>query len=218
MQVALRRSGDKIVDAVLRAARAHRGPLVVAIDGPSGAGKSSLAIPVAKRLGATVIPLDDFFAASISNAQWDAWSPAERAAQVIDWPRVRTEAIAPLIAGASARWHPFDFAAGPKPDGSYALARVWRERSPAPVLLLDGAYSGRPELSDVVHFAILVDTPLAVRHARLRAREAPEFLREWHARWDAAEAYNFTNVAPPSRYDLVVSAAATVVGPSRGAG
>jgi len=69
MQVALRRSGDKIVDAVLRAARAHRGPLVVAIDGPSGAGKSSLAIPVAKRLGATVIPLDDFFAASISNAQ-----------------------------------------------------------------------------------------------------------------------------------------------------
>ena len=218
MQSALHRSVDEIVAVVRGFAPTHRVPLVVAIDGPSGAGKSSLARPIAERLGATVIPMDDFFAAGITDAQWDAWSPSERAAHVIDWQRVRTEVLAPLIAGTRARWHPFDFAAGPWPDGSYPMARSWCECGPAPVLLLDGAYSGRPELGDVVDLAILVDAPLAVRHARLRGREAPEFLIQWHARWRAVEAHYFTIVAPPSRFDLVVSTYSTAAGPSHGAG
>lgn len=104
-----------------------RVPLVIALDGPSGAGKSALARPLAVRLQASVIATDDFFAATIAGAQWDAWSPEERAAHVIDWSRVRTEVLRPLMEGRYARWHPFDFAGGPRADGTYAMAHAWCE-------------------------------------------------------------------------------------------
>ncbi|MBC7841632.1 MAG: (d)CMP kinase [Gemmatimonadaceae bacterium] len=207
-----------IVDFVRGIAPTRPAPLIVAIDGPSGAGKSSLAPLVAARLSASVIPLDDFFSGEIPGARWDTWSPAERATHVVDWQRVRSEVLVPLIAGRRARWHPFDFSAGPRPDGSYTTAREWRECDATPVVLLEGAYSGRPELSDVVDLAILVDAPLAVRHVRLRGRESVEFLHDWHARWDAVEAHYFANVSPPSRFDLVVSTTPSAASSQRSAG
>lgn len=73
------------------------------------------------------------------------------------------------------------------------------------MVLLEGAYSCRPELRDLIDIAIRVDAPRAVRHARLKAREQAAFLSEWHARWDAVEAYYLTSVVPPSRFDLVVA-------------
>jgi uridine kinase len=218
MSPALHSAIDEIVARVRGGSSQNPTPRVVAIDGPSGAGKSSLARPLALRLGATVVATDDFFAAEIPDAQWDAWSPEQRAAHVIDWPRVRTEALVPLLAGKRARWHPFDFAAGPRADGSYAMSNTWCDCAPAPVILLEGAYSGRPEMRDVIDLAILVEAPRAVRHARLRAREAPDFLLAWHTRWDAAEDWYFADIAPPSRFDLVVSTHPSAVSPSRGAG
>ncbi len=209
---------EQIVAFVHGVAPQRRVPLVVALDGPSGAGKSYLAQPLAARLGATVVPTDDFFAAAIASAQWDAWSPEQRATHVVDWSRVRTQALLPLLAGHHARWHPFDFASGPQADGSYAMSHEWSERAPAPVILLEGAYSCRPELRDMIDIAILVDAPRAVRHARLRDREAPEFLRAWQARWDDVEAYYFASVAAHSRFDLVVSTHLTDGSASRGAG
>ncbi len=165
------------------------------------------------RLGATVVATDDFFAAEIPDAQWDVWSPEQRAAHVVDWSRVRTEALVPLLAGKHARWHPFDFAAGPRADGSYARSNAWRDCAPAPVILLEGAYSGGPEVRDVIDLAILVDAPRAVRHARLCEREEPEFLLAWHTRWDAVEDWYFAAIAPPSRFDLVVSTDSSPVSP-----
>jgi uridine kinase len=51
----------------------------------------------------------------------------------------------------------------------------------------------------------LVDSPVDVRHLRLALREDPEFLRCWHARWDEAEEYYFSEVRPRASFDLVVS-------------
>jgi hypothetical protein len=79
------------------------------------------------------------------------------------------------------------------------------EREPAPVTLLDGAYSARPELADLIALSVLVDVPVDVRHARLASREDKEFLDPWHARWDDAEAYYFSHVRPRSAFDLVVT-------------
>ena len=72
------------------------------------------------------------------------------------------------------------------------------------MVVLDGAYSTRPELADLIDLAVLVDVPAEVRHARLRAREDPDFLQHWHVRWDAAEEHYFTRVRPASSFDLVV--------------
>jgi uridine kinase len=103
-----------------------------------------------------------------------------------------------------AQWHAFDFDAGVRADGTYPIRKNATERQPAAVAILDGEYSARPELSDLIDLSVLVEAPARLRRERLTAREAPGFLEAWHARWDAAEAYYFTHVRPPSSFDLVV--------------
>ena len=180
-------------------------PLLVALDGGSGSGKSVLALSIEKELDAALIPRDDFFAAHISDAEWDSRTVEERASDAIDWQRLRAEALEPLLAGRPARWHAFDFEAGLRADGTYAMRTDYVERKPSAVILLDGAYSARPELADLVALSVLVDAPVEVRHARLAAREEARFLDAWHARWDAVEAYYLRHVRPISSFDLVVT-------------
>jgi uridine kinase len=194
------------VIAVVRKLSAERPlPILIALDGPSGAGKSALAIEIANAFDATVVPSDDFFAAEISATGWQARSASDRAADAIDWRRLRRDALEPLLAMRPARWQAFDFEAGLRPDGTYAMQQGFVERRPAPVILVEGAYSSRPELDDLIDLSVLVDAPVAVRHARLSGRDAPSFQEAWHARWDAAEAHYFTFVRPPELFDLVVS-------------
>ena len=193
-----------ILDTIHRVLREHQSPILVAIDGRSGAGKSTVAAILAAATHATVVPSDDFFAAEITSAQWEARSGPERARDAIDWRRLREEALEPLLAGRSVTWHPFDFAAGARPDGTYAISPELMRREPAPVIILDGAYSTRPELADLTALTILVEVPPAVRLKRLAGREAPDFLASWHARWDVAEDFYFAHVRPPSAFDLVV--------------
>jgi para-aminobenzoate synthetase len=185
----------------------QRRPVVVALDGGSGAGKSSLAASLAEALDAVIVPQDDFYSGRIPQREWEVRSAADRCRDVIDWARVRAEALDPLRAGHAARWHPLDFEAGPGGDGTYALSSRIIERHPASVIILDGAYSASPALADLVDLTVLVDVPLAERHRRLAAREDPTFLRQWHALWDAAEAYYFGRVRPASAFDLVVTLA-----------
>jgi len=186
-------------------------PLVVAIDGRSGVGKSTLASQLGAVLPASVIPTDDFFAAELTSADWDARSPSERARDAIDWRRLRRLVLEPLLAGRAAVWHPFDFAAGVRADGSYAFASGSIRRDAAPLIMLEGAYSSRPELADLVEVAILVEAPAATRHERLALREAGDFLDAWHRRWDAAEDYFFTEVRPRTSFDIVVDSMASRV-------
>ncbi|HKB81041.1 MAG TPA: hypothetical protein VKH35_15140, partial [Thermoanaerobaculia bacterium] len=174
-------------------------------DGRSGAGKSTVAAALADLLQATVIPTDDFYAAEIPDDGWEARAAAARARDAIDWRRMRRSALDPLLAGQPAVWHPFDFAAGPRRDGTYRMSPQTVRREPAPVVILDGAYSARPELDDVIDVSVLIDIPTDMRLARLAAREEPEFLAAWHERWDAAEDYYFAQVRPRSAFDLVVT-------------
>lgn len=194
-----------VIVAEVRWLLAVRGvPIVVALDGGSGAGKSALAVTVAHQLGAALVQTDDFFAAEITDAEWDAWPPETRAARAIDWRRLRAEALEPLRAGRPARWRAFDFVAGPRSDGTYASRPDDVAREAAPVVVLDGTYSTRPELADLINLAVLIDVPAGVRHARLGAREEGGFLKRWHERWDSAEQDYLTRVRPVSSFDLVV--------------
>ncbi len=177
---------------------------MVAIDGRSGAGKSTVARRLAEELDAAWVPCDDFFAADIPATGWETRTAAQRAADALDWRRLRGEVIERLRAGQVARWFAFDFEAGVRADGTYAMRAVPTEQAPRPVVLLDGAYSARPELADLIDCAILVVAPASQRRPRLAAREAPRVLEAWHARWDAAEEYYYTIIRPPSTFDIVL--------------
>jgi uridine kinase len=194
---------DLVVTAI-RACSVGRHRLVVAIDGRSGSGKSTVARAVAQTIGAVIVSCDDFFAAGVSNAEWDRRTPEQRSADAIDWRRLKREAIEPLRAGRLARWYAFDFLAGPCGDGTYPLQRTPTEVAPKPVVLLDGAYSARPELVDVLDIRVLVEAAPTTRQVRLEAREAADSLPQWHARWDPAEEYYFGQVCPPSAFDVVL--------------
>jgi uridine kinase len=198
---------DRVVSNIRRqlGARPEGKPMLVAIDGGSGSGKTVLAAAVAAQLDAVIVPGDDFFAAGITDAEWDRMAPADRAAAAIDWRRLRAEALEPLLAGRPASWHPFDFEAGTRPDGTYPMSSEVATREPAPVIVLEGAYSARPELADLIDLAVLVDVPVPERHRRLATREEQSFRDAWHERWDAAEDHYFNHVRPPSSFDLVVT-------------
>jgi para-aminobenzoate synthetase len=201
----MQQAADTLLAEIRRRLAGRSRPLLVAIDGPSGSGKSSLAQLISAELGAALIPSDDFFAANLTDADWEARTPAARAADAIDWRRLRAEALEPLLAGRPAQWHPFDFEAGLRPDGTYPMCAASTQREPAAVIVLDGAYSTRPELADLIDLAVLVDAPVAVRRQRLAAREELQFLAAWHARWDAAEAYYFAQVRPRASFDRVIT-------------
>ena len=194
---------ERILDVARRLLEKHQ-PRVVALDGPIGAGKSTLAAALAAATPACVIPSDDFFAAEITAAGWDARSPAERARDAIDWRRLRQCTLEPLRAGQRAVWRPFDFAAGERADGTYPMAEYELRVDPAPLIILEGAYSSRPELADLLDLTVLVDTPLPIRLARIAKRDSPDFLEAWHQRWDDAEAYYFRTVRPWTSFDLVL--------------
>jgi uridine kinase len=201
-------TGEAVVEAIRHLLTRHARPVLIAIDGASGAGKSTFALWLADQFEAALIQSDDFFAAGLSNAEWDARTPDQRAADAIDWRRVRVEALEPLLAGKPARWHAFDFAAGARPDGTYAMRSDVVEREPANVIVVDGVYSTGGALADLIDLTVLVDAPGEVRHDRVLAREEREFLAAWHARWDAAEEVYFSQMRPRSSFDLVVTTTA----------
>ncbi len=118
---------------------------------------------------------------------------------------MRRSALDPLLAGRPALWHPFDFAAGPRADGTYGMSPQSVRREPAPVTIPGDDCSARPELGDVVNLSVLIEAPTAARLARLAAREEPALLATWHERWDAAEEYYFTKLRPPRAFDLVIA-------------
>lgn len=192
------RAHDTIVAEIQLLRSVRDAPLVVALDGRSGAGKSNLAASIAVALSGSVIDADDFFTNG-PDAEWEARSIEARVADALDWRRLRAEALEPLLAGRVASWHPFNF-----------LTRVGldaRQEScaPAAVIILDGAYCSRPELGDLIDLSVLVEAQDEVRGQRLIAREGEDFMRTWHAIWDAAEDHYFTHVRPRESFDLIVT-------------
>jgi para-aminobenzoate synthetase len=189
---------EQIFTEIKKRAAITSAPFLVALDGRSGVGKSTLARRLAAELAATLVEGDDFYAGG-SEAEWDARSAAEKAALCMNWRRMRAEALEPLLAGRSATWHPYDFETGA------VQATHTRTAQPASVIILDGVYSGRPELADLVDLAVLVELEDGERRARLAKRESEYFLREWFARWDEAEEHYFANVRPRESFEVVVS-------------
>ncbi len=184
---------DKAAALILAAARNHFGPFVVAVDGRSGTGKSTLAKALAKRLPATVIEGDDFYAGG-TGIEGDP--PQSRAARCIDWQAQR-RVLTALRAGQAASYHAFDWDTF---DGS--VAEEATHIAPAAILILEGAYSARPELRDLVDLTLLATVPDAVREERLLEREGE--IGPWERQWHEAEDWYFAHAAPDSAFDLVL--------------
>jgi uridine kinase len=186
---------SEIVTAIQRLDRGAA-PVLVALDGHSGAGKSRLAADVAAEVEGIVVDGDDFYAGAPAS-EWDVRTVADNAERCIDWRRLRGEALEPLLAGRAASWHPYDWERGGGLVPELTIVQ------PGSIIILDGVYSARPELADLVTLSVLVEVPAAIRRARVARRDGG--IDGWYERWAAAERHYLTEVRPPGSFDLVVA-------------
>jgi molybdopterin-guanine dinucleotide biosynthesis protein A/uridine kinase len=191
---------SKAVSSLLNMAAERRAkvdrPVVIAIDGPSCAGKSILATAVALRARAAVVEGDDFYRNTLpksSLAQRDAMSDAAVVDAVIDWERLRDEALLPLRARQPATFQPYDWHAD---DGRLAPPKTIPT---ADVIILDGVYAARPELADLVDVAVYLGVD-----PQTRARRYGERLNDpdWARFWERGEAHYFSAIRPPASFDI----------------
>lgn len=73
---------------------------------------------------------------------------------------------------------------------------------PRSAVLLEGVYSARPELSDLVDLRLLRQVGGPTRLARLLAREGS--ISAWERQWHEAEDWYFTHLAPPEAFDVIL--------------
>jgi len=174
-----------------------KGPILVVIDGRSGAGKSTFTKKLREKAGGVIVVGDDFYSGG-SDEEWNKLTPKEKVDKCIDWKRLRVEVLEPLLSGKPTSWHPFNFKMGKGLSDEVLTAK------PSNTILLDGAYSSRPELSDLIDLSILVKTEDDSRRAILIKREGVAFMNNWHSVWDVAEDYYFSQIRPEKSFDFII--------------
>ena len=99
----------------------------------------------------------------------------------------------PLVAGRPARFRPSDWSVD---DGRLAAEKVLR---PADLIIVEGVYSARPELTDLIGLAIHlgVDPELRMRRYAERGNDP-----NWTRLWERGEAHYFAHVRRPESFDL----------------
>lgn len=195
MTVVVPRDISRLVEQITTKSGELQRAVCVALDGRSGVGKSTLAKQLAAATAATLLDGDSFFAGGTA-VRSD--SPAERAGDCIDWRRQRA-VLGALRRGHSASYRAFDWEAF---DGSLETELTVVEPPPSGVLIVEGVYSARQELSDLLDLRLLLRVPDDVRMARLLARE--HGLTRWERQWHEAEEWYFANAAPPASFDVIV--------------
>jgi uridine kinase len=182
-----------LIVAIRERGRELSRPCVVALDGRSGAGKSTLAANIAETLAACVVDSDDFFAGGVA-VRSD--TPQDRVRDCIDWKRQRP-VLEALRAGRKASYAAFDWDTF---DGRLETEPTVVE--PRSVVLFEGVYTARPELTDLIDLRLLLWVSDATRVARLLVREGD--IGAWERQWHEAEEWYFTHVVPPHVFDLIL--------------
>ncbi|MFZ0215374.1 MAG: hypothetical protein WAM30_05470 [Candidatus Dormiibacterota bacterium] len=124
-----------------------------------------------------------------------AFTPEDGVALYYDWERMRATALEPLRSGKPAVFRPYDWETGRLADCTVLIESH-------PIVIVEGLFVSRPELSDLVEYAILVESPAELRAERQAIRH--DASEGWLDRWERAESWFFGQVRRPSEFNLVV--------------
>ena len=166
--------------------------LLVGVDGCGGAGKSTLARQLAAALpDACIVKMDDFF-----RPRRDRQTPREEIGGHFDWRRVERQVLAPLSEGRDGRFQRYDW-------GLDALTG-WRDVPNRGVVLVEGVYSTRRELSGYYDFKIWIEASRETRLARGLARDGAGAHDRWVDEWMPSEDRYVADQVPAGKADVVV--------------
>lgn len=179
-------------------AAVDRPGVLVGIDGQGGAGKSTFARAVVGRLGGAVIIEGDDFYRDMDDKSRAALDPAAGFEQYFDWQRLRREVLEPVRRGDDTLCYQ-------RYDWGHSTMGAWVEQPMPPVVIVEGVYTLRPQLIDLVDVAVWVVTSEKTRLQRQveRGENAPE----WITRWVAAEDHYVATHDPRSVAALHVKGA-----------
>lgn len=140
---------------------------MVAIEGASGSGKTTLAAEISAQFSATVVHMDDFYLPREIRT--------DSVAGNIDRARFLREVLIPLSKGEEFDYIRFDC----KTQRYLEPVRI----SPAPLVIVEGAYSMHPEFAGFYEFSVFLTVSPEVQKMRILKREnADAFFAEWMPR------------------------------------
>ncbi len=170
-------------------------PAMVAIEGGSAAGKTTLARLARERYGCTVFHMDDFFLQPHQRTPERLSEPGGN----VDRERFLAEVLQPLQRGGQAAYRRYDCAAG-------ALGPVV-EVTPAPLVLVEGAYAMHPDLAPYYDFSLFLDIRPDLQRRRILQRNTPEQAQRFFQRWIPLEQRYFQALDVPGRCSMILPVA-----------
>lgn len=188
-------SSDDLLERFRRLRRRHA-TLLVGVDGRGGSGKSTLA----RRLEASgrcisVVEFDDFYRPS-SDRKLRAAAGGSEIGGNFDWRRLREQVLEPLSRDEPARYERYDW---PRDE----LAE-WHDVPVGGIVIVEGNYSTRQELTAFYDFTIWVDAPRELRLQRGLQRGGQDTLERWLTEWIPEEERYVEAENPAGRVQLVL--------------
>ncbi len=173
---------------------------LVAIDGLGGAGKSTLARLLEEQLSTlgwvvTVVKHDDFYLPSNQREN----QQARTIGRDFDWERLRDQVLTPIREGRAAHYQRYDWETD-------ALAE-WHTITTSDVVLVEGVYTMRCELTNLYDLKIWVECPRAIRLVRGIARDGEKARTIWEQDWMPQEDDYVKTHLPHERADLSINGA-----------
>lgn len=170
----------------------ENGRMKLAIDGMAASGKSTLACKLAEELGGEVIHMDDFFL------------PMDlRTAERLEEPggNVHYERFSAEVAGCLRNEESFDY-------GVFSCRQMAvlekRHISNNGFVIVEGAYSLRPEFRDIYNFKIFMTVERDVQQQRILNRNGASGLTVFNQRWIPLEEKYFNELKPDKAADMII--------------
>ena len=175
--------------------RLTTGPVVLAIDGGSASGKTTLSDLLASTYDCTVFHMDDFF------LRPEQRTP-ERYAEVggnVDRERFLNEVLEPLSKGEVVNYRKFH------------CASMMLEKpipiTPQKLVVIEGAYSMHPELSDYYDLSVFLDISPELQRERILRRNDPQMAERFFNTWIPLEEKYFSELNIKEQCDIMISIA-----------
>ncbi|MBP3891139.1 MAG: AAA family ATPase [Solobacterium sp.] len=157
----------------------HKQPILVAIDGRCGSGKSTLASKLQADLQCALLHMDDFFLQEYQRTEARYQEPGGN----VDYERVE-EVLKAYIKNGSCTYQVFDCEI-------WALGET-KTLASSPILIVEGSYSCRPNLSKYMDYKIFMHVNPEVQIARIKKRNGEKKLVDFKERWIPLEEKYFT--------------------------